>query len=214
MLIGHSLGGAAVLTVAKDIREVRAVVTIGAPADAAHVLKNFGASLEAIDRDGDAQVDLAGRTFRIGKQFVKDVRAQHISKAVAAMRKPLLILHAPRDETVGIDNATEIFTAAKHPKSFVSLDTADHLLTRPEDAAFAASVIAGWLSRYIVGDVPQDRVAIEHVRVTERGRAPSRTRCWRAGTGCSPTSRKAWAGSIRGPRPTTSCRSRWAHARR
>ncbi|WP_163264804.1 bifunctional alpha/beta hydrolase/OsmC family protein [Chelativorans alearense] len=169
VLIGHSLGGAAVLAVAKDIAEVRAVVTIGAPADAAHVLKNFGASLEAIDRDGDAKVDLAGRTFRIGKKFVEDVRAQRISKAVAAMRKPLLILHAPRDETVGIDNATEIFMAAKHPKSFVSLDTADHLLTRPQDAAFAASVIAGWLSRYIVGDVPQDRVTMEHVRITETG---------------------------------------------
>ncbi|MCT7377993.1 bifunctional alpha/beta hydrolase/OsmC family protein [Chelativorans salis] len=169
VLIGHSLGGAAVLAVAKDIPEVRAVVTIGAPADAAHVLKNFGASLEVIDRQGDAEVDLAGRKFRIGKQFVEDVRAQRILEAVAAMRKPLLILHAPRDETVGIENATAIFTAAKHPKSFVSLDTADHLLTQHDDAAFAARVMAGWLSRYIVGDVPQDRVAIEHVRVSETG---------------------------------------------
>ena len=169
LLIGHSLGGAAVLAVAKDIPEVRAVATIGAPADVGHVLKNFGTSLEEIEQNGEAEVDLAGRKFLVRKQFVEDARAQRIKDAVAALKKPLLILHAPLDQTVGIENATEIFLAARHPRSFVSLDKADHLLTDPEDAAFAARVISGWLTRYLAADVSQGMAAIEHVRVTETG---------------------------------------------
>jgi uncharacterized OsmC-like protein/alpha-beta hydrolase superfamily lysophospholipase len=166
-LIGHSLGGAAVLAVAKDLPEVRAVVTIGAPADVGHVLKNFGSSLQEIEESGGANVNLAGRTFRIEKQFVDDARRQPIHDAVTALKKPLLILHAPRDQIVSIENATELFLAAKHPKSFVSLDTADHLLTDPEDAAFAGRVIAGWLTRYIAADKPQGEAPVEHVRVAE-----------------------------------------------
>jgi putative redox protein len=169
VLIGHSLGGAAVLAVANDIPEVRAVAIIGAPADAGHVLKNFGTSLEEIEKSGEAEVDLAGRKFRITKQFVEDVRAQRISEAVAALKKPLLILHSPLDQTVAIENATNIFLTAKHPKSFVSLDKADHLLTRPEDAAFAARVISGWLTRYLADDTPQGMAPVEHVRLTETG---------------------------------------------
>lgn len=169
VLIGHSFGGAAVLAVAKDIPEVRAVVTIGAPADAGHVLKNFGSGLEEIEESGIAEVNLAGRTFHIEKQFVDDVRSQRIRDAVAALRKPLLILHAPHDQIVGIENATEIFLAAKHPKSFVSLDTADHLLTDPKDAAFVSRVIAGWLTRYIAGDRPQSEMPVEDIRVAETG---------------------------------------------
>lgn len=169
VLIGHSLGGAAVLSVAKDLPEVHAVVTIGAPADVGHVLKNFGSSLQEIEESGGANVTLAGRTFRIEKQFVDDARGQRIHDAVAAMKKPLLILHAPRDQLVGIENAAEIFLAAKHPKSFISLDTADHLLTDPEDAAFAGRVIAGWLTRYIAADKPQGEAPVEHVRVAETG---------------------------------------------
>ncbi|MCA1493222.1 OsmC family protein [Ensifer sp. NBAIM29] len=169
LLIGHSLGGAAVLAVAKDIPEVRAVATIGAPADVGHVLKKFGTSLEEIERSGAAEVDLAGRKFLIRKQFVEDARAQRIKDAVARLKKPLLILHAPLDQTVGIENATEIFLAAKHPKSFVSLDKADHLLTNSEDAAFAGRIISGWLTRYLATDAPQGTASIEHVRVTETG---------------------------------------------
>jgi uncharacterized OsmC-like protein/pimeloyl-ACP methyl ester carboxylesterase len=160
-LIGHSLGGAAVLAVAKDLPEVRAVVTIGAPADVGHVLKNFGSSLQEIEESGGANVNLAGRTFRIEKQFVDDARRQPIHDAVTALKKPLLILHAPRDQIVSIENATELFLAAKHPKSFVSLDTADHLLTDPEDAAFAGRVIAGWLTRYIAADKPQGEAPVD-----------------------------------------------------
>jgi uncharacterized OsmC-like protein/fermentation-respiration switch protein FrsA (DUF1100 family) len=169
LLIGHSLGGAAVLAVAKDIPEVRAVATIGAPADVSHVLKNFGTSIEEIERSGAAEVDLAGRKFLVRKQFVEDARAQRIKDAVASLKKPLLILHAPLDQTVGIENATEIFVAARHPKSFVSLDKADHLLTNLEDAAFAGRIISGWLTRYLAADTPQGTGPIEHVRVTETG---------------------------------------------
>ncbi len=169
LLIGHSLGGAAMLAVAADIPEARAVVTIGAPADTDHVLANFGSDLATIERDGQAEVTLAGRRFRIARQFVEDVRGVRLAERIRAMRRPLLILHSPLDETVGIDNATAIFLAARHPKSFVSLDTADHLLTRAEDAAFAASVIAGWASRYLEAETPQGEAAIEHVRVTETG---------------------------------------------
>lgn len=172
ILIGHSLGGAAMLAVAGDIPEAQAVVTIGAPADASHVLKNLGAGLDTIETEGAAEVELGGRRFRIGRQFVEDVREQAIGAAVAAMRKPLLVMHAPLDEVVGIDNATDIFLAAKHPKSFVSLDKADHLLTDPADAAFAAQVISAWVTRYVDADRPQGEEAIEHVRVmeTEEGR--------------------------------------------
>lgn len=169
VLIGHSLGGAAVLALAGTLAEVRAVITIGAPADAAHVLGKLGGSLDAISRDGSTDVTLAGRSFRIDRQFVEDVQEHSLLDAVKVMRKPLLIMHAPLDEVVGIDNATKIFLAARHPKSFVSLDKSDHLLTDPADTAFAASVIAGWLSRYIVPDEPQGSEAMEHVRVMETG---------------------------------------------
>lgn len=169
LLVGHSLGGAAVLAVAKDIPEVRAVATIGAPADVGHVLKNFGTNLNEIEERGEAEVNLAGRKFLIRKQFVADARAQSIKDAVASMKKPLLILHSPLDQTVGIENAAEIFLAARHPKSFVSLDNADHLLTNLEDAAFAGRMISGWLARYVAADIPQGTAPIEHVRVTETG---------------------------------------------
>ncbi|MCV9962721.1 bifunctional alpha/beta hydrolase/OsmC family protein [Pararhizobium sp. BT-229] len=169
LLIGHSLGGAAVLAVAQNIPEVRAVATIGAPADVAHVLKNFGTSLEEIEKSGAAEVDLAGRKFLVRKQFVEDARAQSIKDAVASLKKPLLILHAPLDQSVGIENATEIFLAAKHPKSFVSLDKADHLLSNREDAAFAGRIISGWLTRYLAADTPHGKGPIEHVRVMETG---------------------------------------------
>lgn len=169
ILIGHSLGGAAVLAVASKIPEAKAVVTIGAPADADHVLRGFHASLDEVREQGQAKVNLAGREFTISRDFVEDVETANIRKAVHGMRKALLILHSPLDETVGIDNAAAIFEAARHPKSFISLDHADHLLTGPEDAQFAASVIAGWVSRYLPSDRAQGETAREHVRVSETG---------------------------------------------
>jgi putative redox protein len=149
LLIGHSLGGAAVLRAAPGIDSVKAVVTIGAPFDPAHVTRNFAEALDTIARDGMAEVKLGDKTVRIGRSFVEDVRADRIEPALAQMKQALLILHAPRDEVVGIDNATRIFTAARHPKSFVTLDDADHLLSRPEDADYAAGVIAAWAARYL-----------------------------------------------------------------
>lgn len=169
LLIGHSLGGAAVLAAAGDIPEVAAVASIGAPADADHVIDNFHAQLDEIERNGAATVTLAGRRFDIRKDFIEDLYAQSVRERVAVLKKPLLVLHAPRDEVVGIDNATAIFVAAKHPKSFVSLDTADHLLSKPADAAYAAGVIAAWAARYIGAEVEAGEAEPEMVRVSETG---------------------------------------------
>lgn len=149
ILIGHSLGGAAVLAAAGDIPECKAVATIGAPADPAHVAHNFQPNLEEIEAKGEASVQLAGRSFTIKKQFLDDVREQRLSQRVASLKRALLVFHAPLDETVSIDNATQIFVAAKHPKSFVSLDKADHLLSRHEDAGYVAEVLAAWAARYL-----------------------------------------------------------------
>ncbi|HSM67745.1 MAG TPA: alpha/beta fold hydrolase [Ilumatobacteraceae bacterium] len=152
VLIGHSLGGAAVLAVAASIPEVRAVATIGAPASPEHVTGVFESSLEEIEASGEACVQLAGRPFTIRRQFVDDLRRHVVTERVATMRKALLVLHSPIDNTVGIDNAAEIFLAARHPKNFVSLDGADHLLSDPNDAAFAASMIGAFADRYIVDE--------------------------------------------------------------
>lgn len=149
LLIGHSLGGAAVLGAARKIDSVRAVVTIGAPYDPGHVTHNFGDALEKITSDGVAEVMLGGRPIRIGKGFVEDVRAENLKDEIANLHRALLVLHAPGDSTVGIENAAQIFSAAKHPKSFVTLDNADHLITNPEDAEYAADVIAAWATRYL-----------------------------------------------------------------
>ena len=154
ILIGHSLGGAAVVKAALEIPEVQAVATIGAPAEATHVTENFHANLDEIEEKGEATVDLAGRQFSIKKQFLDDLKSQSVTQAAASLRKPLLVMHAPLDQTVGIENAGELFMAARHPKSFVSLDTADHLLTKRADAAYAAQVLAAWASRYIAFDDP------------------------------------------------------------
>ncbi|MEM0927954.1 MAG: bifunctional alpha/beta hydrolase/OsmC family protein [Pseudomonadota bacterium] len=149
LLVGHSLGGAAVLAAAADIPAVRAVATLAAPADVDHITGQFGDQLETIKREGKAEVLLAERPFTIEKQFLDDISNHDIEGSVATLKKPLLVLHAPTDLQVGIENATRIFSAAKHPKSFVSLDTADHLLTNKSDAGYAATVIASWAQRYL-----------------------------------------------------------------
>ncbi|MEP3302488.1 MAG: bifunctional alpha/beta hydrolase/OsmC family protein, partial [Roseibium sp.] len=170
LLIGHSLGGAAVLAAAGDLPEVRAVATIGAPSDVGHVLKNFEGSLDAIREQGEGKVMLAGREFTIRREFVEDATGQVLSRKIESLGKALLVMHAPGDETVGIENATEIFVAAKHPKSFVSLDTADHLLSDGADAAYAARVISAWANRYLDAS-PQAAVGRtgEGVEVAETG---------------------------------------------
>src|SRR5579872_2040482 len=136
LLVGHSLGGAAVLAAAPKVAETVGVVTIGAPASADHVVRNFSAHLEEIEKTGTATVTLAGRQFAIKQQFLDDLTEQNFLEALPRLKKALLICHAPRDEVVGIDNATAIFSAARHPKSFVSLDTADHLLRKRSDAIY------------------------------------------------------------------------------
>jgi len=151
LLIGHSLGGAAVLAVASDIPEATAVATIAAPADIEHVTENFADKLAEIRAAGQADVSLSGRPFVIKKQFLDDLAAHNIEKSAASLHKALLVLHGPLDQTVGIDNASRIFTAARHPKSYVSLDHADHLLRDPDDATYAANVIAAWARPYVGG---------------------------------------------------------------
>ena len=149
LLIGHSLGGAAVLRAAGGIASIKAVATIGAPFDPDHVVHNFHDALEQIERDGAGDVQLGGRSLRIGKAFVDDVRAENLAPAIKDLKAALLVMHAPLDEIVGIENATKIFTAARHPKSFVTLDSADHLITRATDAEYTAEVIAAWIGRYV-----------------------------------------------------------------
>lgn len=149
MLIGHSLGGAAVLRAAGDMEGIEAVVTIGAPFDPGHVTHNFAGALDDIRAKGQAEVDLGGRPFTIGKDFVDDVEGQALAPIIGRLKSALLVMHAPRDAVVGIENATNIFSAAKHPKSFVTLDDADHLVTRAEDAEYAADVISAWVGRYL-----------------------------------------------------------------
>jgi uncharacterized OsmC-like protein/fermentation-respiration switch protein FrsA (DUF1100 family) len=153
ILIGHSLGGAAVLAAAADVPEAHAVVTIAAPCDPAHVTGLFKDRLDEIGAKGEVEVALAGRPFRISRAFVDDVAEQKLAERIADLRKALLIFHSPTDEIVGIENASRIFTAAKHPKSFVSLAGADHLLSRRSDAAYVANVIHAWAERYL--DTPE-----------------------------------------------------------
>ena len=171
LLIGHSLGGAAVLAAAGNCSTVRAVATINAPFDVAHALAQFAPDdLAAIERDGSAEVRLADRPFRISKEFVENLRDQQQGRRIASLHRPLLVLHAPTDNTVSIDHATKIYTTARHPKSFISLDKADHLLTRREDAGRVATLIAAWADAYIEpapdAALPADVEAVE----TGRGR--------------------------------------------
>jgi putative redox protein len=149
VLIGHSLGGAAILKVAPDIKGIKGVVTLGAPFDPEHVTHNFGDSIKEIRTQGEAQVDLGGRPFRITRAFLDDVEGASIKPELGRLRAALLVMHAPRDSVVGIDNATRIFMAARHPKSFVTLDDADHLISRATDAEYAADIIATWAKRYL-----------------------------------------------------------------
>jgi uncharacterized OsmC-like protein/pimeloyl-ACP methyl ester carboxylesterase len=158
LLIGHSLGGTAALAAAGDIASVKAIATIGAPAEVAHVLGLLGDDLAKIEAEGAAEVRIGGRPFTIRRDFIDDARMQNLLGRVAHLRRALLVMHAPTDNVVGIDNATKIFLAARHPKSFVSLDDADHLLTRGEDADYAGTVIAAWAGRYLplISDLPDE----------------------------------------------------------
>tara|TARA_R110002110_G_scaffold260260_4_gene476028 strand:- start:8102 stop:9325 length:1224 start_codon:yes stop_codon:yes gene_type:complete len=176
LIIGHSLGGAAVLAAAGKIDEVKAVVTIGAPAEPAHLAHMFQESAAEIEAAGEANVLLAGREFTIKKQFLDDIQGQTLTECLAKLGRALLVMHSPIDNTVGIENAAAIFAAAKHPKSFISLDDADHLVSRKQDAEYAATVLAAWASRYIPAVVASDDAgapaAEGEVVVSETGENP------------------------------------------
>ena len=149
LLIGHSLGGAAVLKATANLDQIKAVATLGAPFDPEHVTQNFSDALPQIISEGVAEVSLGGRPFKIGKDFIEDVAQGSLTPAISRLNAALMILHAPRDTVVSIDNASEIFLAAKHPKSFVTLDDADHLITKGEHAEYAADIIATWAKKYL-----------------------------------------------------------------
>lgn len=162
LLIGHSLGGTAILAAARQLPAAQAFVTIGAPSDPRHIFKLIGDhTIEEIERNGDATVMLENRAFRIRKQFLQDASEHRVLNDVRALNRPLLIMHSPIDTTVHIDHATALFHAATHPKSFVSLGSADHLISNRMDADFIADLVVAWSLRYVknspepVGDIPQ-----------------------------------------------------------
>ena len=173
ILVGHSLGGAAVLQAAEQLDSVKAVATIAAPAEPEHVTKLLESDRDEIEQSGQAKVTLAGRTFTVKKQFLDDLAETHMEHVIGKLRRPLLIFHSPTDNIVGVENARKIFLAAKHPKSYVSLDNADHLLTRASDAEYVGSVLAAWSRKYIEtgsahswhDDAKDNRVAVR----TEKG---------------------------------------------
>jgi len=152
VLIGHSFGGTAMLKVAQSIPEVKAISTIGSPCDTKHIVHQFADKLEEIEEEGEAKVLLGGRPFTIKEQFIDDVENQNMAEEISELDRALLIFHSPQDAVVNIDNASHIYVKAKHPKSFVSLDGADHLLLKnPADADYVGRVLAAWASRYVIG---------------------------------------------------------------
>lgn len=181
LLIGHSLGGAAILAASAKIEDAVAVATINTPFDPSHVLHLLKDSAAQIESGGEAEVSLYGRNFRVKRQFIDDVSQQKLADIIGRMRKALLVFHAPRDTTVPVENAARIFTAAKHPKSFVSLDDADHLLTRKEDAAYVGAVLAAWATRYLVAGTAQSKPGAGATQ---------------AGTGATPVQPAAEAGVV------------------
>lgn len=172
LLLGHSLGGTAALGVAERLGSVRAVATLGSPSSPEHVLKQFGDGVERIEAEGSAEVQLAGRTFRVRQDFIDDAREQDLGEQLKRLKRALLVMHSPVDRIVPVDQAQKIFAAARHPKSFVSLDDADHLLSRREDSEYAGRVIAAWAARFLHLAPPDPA---EGVRV--RGRTADRFLC-------------------------------------
>ena len=163
LLVGHSLGGAAAIIAAAELPDIAAVATIGSPANLEHILQNLRPDeLDAIRREGEASVEIAGRSFLIRRSFLEAVQKLDVETCIATLRRPVLILHSPVDQVVGLDHASRLFVASKHPKSFISLDKGDHLLTDVEDANYVAAMVAAWASRFLpllMVDLPQIEVA-------------------------------------------------------
>ena len=169
LLIGHSFGGAAVLRAAEQIPSSVAVATIAAPAEVTHFRDALGITRDVIEREGTVEVTLAGKTFKITRQFLDDLEQTRMEQSIRNLKRPLLVLHSPADETVGIENAMRIFEKADYPKGFVSLDGADHLLSRREDSLYAASILAAWSSRHLGIPRPEISEAVPDNRVIVRG---------------------------------------------
>lgn len=197
ILIGHSLGGAAVLAAAHRIEEARAVATIGAPAEPEHLRELFAKEADAIREHGEAEVVLAGRPFRIKRELLEDLAEQCSAKKISELGKALVVFHSPQDSTVGIENARLIFQAARHPKSFVSLDGADHLLGRTRDASYVAQVLAAWSERYL----PETEADVEEGVVVVEGREGLRQHVQAGGHGLIADEPKRLGGTEKGPTP-------------
>lgn len=179
LLIGHSLGGTAVLMAAPQIDSCRAVVTIGSPARAEHVARHIDGDHEKIRTEGQADVSIGGRPFQIRREFLEDLEGQPAPERAASLRSALLIMHSPVDTVVSVDNATEIFQHAGHPKSFLSLDQADHLLSKSRDSAYVGEVIASWAGRYLAdAESPTDPQTVEGSVTAVTGAEGLRTNIW------------------------------------
>jgi putative redox protein len=203
ILIGHSFGGAAVLQAAARISASKAVVTIAAPADPQHIKHTLGSATDTIQNRGQADVSLAGRTFTLKKQFLDDLEFVNMKKTLQKLNRALLVLHSPIDETVAIENAAQIFQAARHPKSFISLDTADHLLSKPEDSLYAGSVISAWALKYVSAlqkDEPQ-RAAGQSQVITRIGKSGYVTDIMAQGHGMVADEPVTMGGTGLGPAP-------------
>ncbi|PLY03983.1 MAG: osmotically inducible protein C [Desulfuromonas sp.] len=203
ILIGHSLGGAAVLQARREIPSTRAVVTLAAPHDPLHVTRNFTDMRAQIDEQGEAEVSIEGRSFTIRKQFLDDLEMHNLDDHLAHLKAALLVMHSPRDTTVGIDNAAKIYQAAKHPKSFITLDGADHLLLDKNDSRYAGTMIAAWARRYLL--LPEQQgieAAVIDNRVTVRtGHDGFFTELFANGHALVADEPKAYGGNDRGPSP-------------
>ncbi|MGB3721665.1 MAG: bifunctional alpha/beta hydrolase/OsmC family protein [Pacificimonas sp.] len=197
ILVGHSLGGAAVLAAAHKIPHVDAIATIGAPADVPHVLERIDGDLDAILQKGEGEVNISGRPFTIGAGFIDSVRDTDLLASVAKLRQPLLILHSPVDNIVGVENARALYEAARHPKSYVSLDDADHLMLKERDAHYAASVIAAWAERYLPPAAEADSSGV----VVETGHGKFGTQVTAGAHSWVSDEPKSYGGEDAGPTP-------------
>jgi len=203
LIIGHSLGGAAALQAASDIDSLLAVVTIAAPYDPGHVVQHFATKRDQIEQEGAAEVNLAGRPFKIKKQFLADIEMQQPGDHIGALNKALLVMHSPRDTVVGIKQAAQIYSAAKHPKSFISLDDADHLLQKEEDSLYVGKMIAIWGSRYLnLVEVAQvDGIVIDNRVTTSTENADFFTEIFANGHAMAADEPLQYGGTDRGPTP-------------
>lgn len=203
IIIGHSLGGAAVLQAAGAISSLRAVVTIAAPHDPGHVTRHFATLHEQIKEHGAAEVNLAGRHFTIKKQFLDDLEMQRLDTHIKGLKTALLVMHSPRDNTVSIENAAQIYQAAKHPKSFVSLDNADHLLLKEQDSLYVGTMIAAWSRRYIdlSAQLEDDDILLDNRVTTGTGQEGFFTEIFANGHAMTADEPLSYGGTNRGPTP-------------